>query len=105
MTEAQPLYAKVKDHILAQIRNGVWEPGARVPSENQLVESFSVSRMTANRALRAAMRARLEIPVRFPPPALCTDNAAMIGAAAHFHFMRGRRDSLDLDVTPSLQLV
>ena len=52
MTEAQPLYAKVKDHILAQIRTGVWEPGARVPSENQLVESFSVSRMTANRALR-----------------------------------------------------
>ena len=61
--------------------------------------------VSANRALRAAMRARLEIPVRFPPPALCTDNAAMIGAAAHFHFTRGRRDALDLDVTPSLQLV
>jgi len=61
--------------------------------------------VSANRALRAAMRARLEIPVRFPPPALCTDNAAMIGAAAHFHFTRGRRDSLDMDVTPNLQLV
>ena len=61
--------------------------------------------VSANRALRAAMRARLEIPVRFPPMALCTDNAAMIGAAAHFHFTRGRRDSLDMDVTPNLQLV
>lgn len=52
MTEAQPLYAKVKDHILANIRNGAWVPGARVPSENELVESFRISRMTANRALR-----------------------------------------------------
>ncbi|WP_374685583.1 tRNA (adenosine(37)-N6)-threonylcarbamoyltransferase complex transferase subunit TsaD [Promineifilum sp.] len=60
--------------------------------------------VSANRALRAAMTARLDVPVRVPPLALCTDNAAMIGAAAHFHFIRGRRDSLDLDVVPSLQL-
>lgn len=52
MSEAQPLYAKVKDHILGQIRSGAWAPGARVPSENELVESFRISRMTANRALR-----------------------------------------------------
>jgi GntR family transcriptional regulator, histidine utilization repressor len=52
VTDPQPLYAKVKDHILANIRNGAWEPGARVPSENELVESFGISRMTANRALR-----------------------------------------------------
>ncbi len=61
--------------------------------------------VSANRALRAAMRARLELPVRVPPLALCTDNAAMIGAAAHFNFIRGRRDALDFDVVPSLQLV
>lgn len=47
-----PLYAKVKDHILEHIRSGAWTPGTRVPSENELVESFSISRMTANRALR-----------------------------------------------------
>lgn len=47
-----PLYAKVKDHILQHIRSGAWTPGTRVPSENELVESFSISRMTANRALR-----------------------------------------------------
>jgi GntR family histidine utilization transcriptional repressor len=52
MSDAQPLYAKVKDHILTNIRNGQWVPGARVPSENELVESFRISRMTANRALR-----------------------------------------------------
>jgi GntR family histidine utilization transcriptional repressor len=52
MNEAQPLYAKVKEHILDNIRSGAWEAGRRVPSENELVESFRISRMTANRALR-----------------------------------------------------
>jgi GntR family histidine utilization transcriptional repressor len=52
MIEAQPLYAKVKDHILAQIRSGALAAGARVPSENELTASFGISRMTANRALR-----------------------------------------------------
>ena len=52
MSDAQPLYAKVKAHIVENIRSGAWEPGRRVPSENELVESFRISRMTANRALR-----------------------------------------------------
>lgn len=55
MTDAQPLYARVKDHILDHIRSGAWGPGTRVPSENELVESFGISRMTANRALRELM--------------------------------------------------
>jgi N6-L-threonylcarbamoyladenine synthase len=61
--------------------------------------------VSANRLLRQEMQDALDIPVRFPPPILCTDNAAMIGAAAHWHFMSNHRDSLDLDVLPGLQLV
>ncbi len=60
--------------------------------------------VSANSALRQAMRAQLTVPVWYPAPILCTDNAAMIGVAAHWHFVNGRRDSLDLDVIPSLQL-
>jgi GntR family transcriptional regulator, histidine utilization repressor len=52
MNVAQPIYARVKDHILAQIRSGALVAGNRVPSENELVSQFSISRMTANRALR-----------------------------------------------------
>lgn len=63
-----------------------------------------VGGVSANRALRRGMQAALSIPVRYPPLPLCTDNAAMIGAAAHWHFINGRRDSLDLDVTPNLPL-
>src|SRR5580698_7306693 len=48
----QPLYLKVKRHILDNIGSGKWAIAARVPSENDIVRSFGVSRMTANRALR-----------------------------------------------------
>jgi N6-L-threonylcarbamoyladenine synthase len=61
--------------------------------------------VAANRALRWSMNTRLEVPVRFPPMQLCTDNAAMIAAAAHRRFVAGEQHPLDLDVVPSLQLV
>jgi GntR family transcriptional regulator, histidine utilization repressor len=48
----QPLYLKVKRHILDNIDSGKWGASMRVPSENDIVKTFGVSRMTANRALR-----------------------------------------------------
>lgn len=50
--KSEPLYKKIKNHILARIDNGEWMASMRVPSENELVQEFSVSRMTTNRALR-----------------------------------------------------
>jgi N6-L-threonylcarbamoyladenine synthase len=61
--------------------------------------------VSANRELRQKMEQALEIPVRYPPLVLCTDNAAMIASAAHYHFMNDQRDGLDFDVLPGLQLV
>lgn len=61
--------------------------------------------VSANSALRRVMKETITAPLRYPPPVLCTDNAAMIAAAAHWHFCHGKQDSLDLDVVPGLQLV
>jgi N6-L-threonylcarbamoyladenine synthase len=61
--------------------------------------------VAANRALRAELAARLEeIPLLIPPPALCTDNGAMIGAAAAFRMAAGDRAELELDAIPNLSL-
>ena len=40
----------------------------------------------------------------YPPPVLCTDNAAMIGCAAYYRFKAGQTDGLDLDAIPNLEL-
>ena len=61
--------------------------------------------VAANKRLREQMRARLPQMVLIPPIALCTDNGAVIAAAAHFHRERGERSWWDLDVVPGLRLV
>jgi N6-L-threonylcarbamoyladenine synthase len=60
--------------------------------------------VSANKLLREKMTARFGVAVSFPPLFLCTDNAAMIGAAAHYAFERGLRDGLEMDVVPDLKL-
>lgn len=52
MSAPAPLYERVKRYITDRISSGELAPGARVPSENDLVKQLSVSRMTVNRALR-----------------------------------------------------
>ncbi|MCS6840620.1 MAG: tRNA (adenosine(37)-N6)-threonylcarbamoyltransferase complex transferase subunit TsaD [Roseiflexus sp.] len=60
--------------------------------------------VAANLRLREELRRRAPVPVRVPPIALCTDNAAMIGAAAFYRFEAGKQDGWDLDVQPNLPL-
>ncbi|SLM62189.1 Histidine utilization repressor [Dickeya aquatica] len=47
-----PIYLRVKQAIISQIRSGIWQSHQRVPSESELVSELGVSRMTINRALR-----------------------------------------------------
>jgi N6-L-threonylcarbamoyladenine synthase len=60
--------------------------------------------VAANRALRTAAAERLPVPVSIPPRFLCTDNAAMIGAAAHYRLAVEGPSTLDFDVEPDLAL-
>ena len=48
----EPLYQQIKTTIQSKIRNGDWNAGQKLPSENELVDALGVSRMTINRALR-----------------------------------------------------
>lgn len=63
--------------------------------------------VASNQTLRGAMeKACREKDIRFyhPSPLLCTDNAAMIGAAAYYEFMKGTRHGWDLNAVPNLKL-
>lgn len=63
--------------------------------------------VASNQTLRAAMEEMCKSKgVKFyhPSPILCTDNAAMIGAAAYYEFLAGKRDGWDLNAIPNLKL-
>ena len=63
--------------------------------------------VASNQTLRAAMEEMcVQEGVRFyhPSPVLCTDNAAMIGAAAYYAFQAGVRSGWDLNAVPNLKL-
>jgi GntR family histidine utilization transcriptional repressor len=45
-------YTIIKQYICENIESGEWPQNAKVPSENELTLQFSVSRMTARRALQ-----------------------------------------------------
>jgi GntR family transcriptional regulator, histidine utilization repressor len=47
-----PQYQKIKQYVCEFVESGQWLAGHRIPSDNMFAEQFSVSRMTANRALR-----------------------------------------------------
>ena len=63
--------------------------------------------VASNSALRSAMEeACRKENVKFyrPSPILCTDNAAMIGAAAYYEFQKGFRSDFSLNAVPNLKL-
>lgn len=63
--------------------------------------------VASNSALREGMKAACEKEgIRFyhPSPIYCTDNAAMIGAAAYYEYQKGARSGWDLNAVPNLKL-
>ena len=63
--------------------------------------------VASNSALRAAVQeecAKNNIRFYSPSPVLCTDNAAMIGAAAYYEYIKGVRHGYDLNAVPTLKL-
>jgi N6-L-threonylcarbamoyladenine synthase len=61
--------------------------------------------VAANSALRAALRERLgATTLLIPRPEWCTDNGAMIGAAAAFRYAAGDRADPSLEAIPNLAL-
>lgn len=63
--------------------------------------------VASNSTLRSAMQKACEkeaIEFYHPSPIYCTDNAAMIGVAAYYEYIRGTRHGWDLNAVPNLKL-
>ena len=63
--------------------------------------------VASNSALRAAMKEACDkngITFYHPSPIFCTDNAAMIGVAAYYEYIKGNRSGWDLNAVPNLKL-
>ncbi|RAP73721.1 tRNA (adenosine(37)-N6)-threonylcarbamoyltransferase complex transferase subunit TsaD [Paenibacillus montanisoli] len=96
---ARGFQSSVIDVLVTKSLRAVREVGAK-----QLLLCGGVA---ANGGLRAALTERCKeegITLLIPPMKLCTDNAAMIGAAAHLKWMRGEFTPLDMKAEPGLSL-
>ena len=60
--------------------------------------------VSANASLRATIQAKSPVPVVIPRPLLCTDNGAMIAAAAFYGAQRGLQPNMAVDANPRLSL-
>lgn len=77
---------------------------AKEKSSNKIVIAGGVA---ANEGLRKMMEergSRENIEIFYPSRILCTDNAAMIGSAAYFNYIKGKKSDLHLSVEPNLGL-
>ena len=63
--------------------------------------------VASNSSLRAAFEeecVKRNITFYHPSPVYCTDNAAMIGVAGYYEYMKGVRHGYDLNAVPNLKL-
>ena len=87
-------------------------PKVLVEHAMHAVEEYHVDRfaiaggVASNSALRLAMKDACEkrgVRFYYPSPVYCTDNAAMIGAAAYYEYINGTRHGWDLNAVPNLK--
>lgn len=84
----------------AAVVDSLVEKTARAARKHNVTEILLAGGVSANSLLRQQMRETCDLPVRYPPLNLCTDNAAMIAAAAHVRYQQGLRSGLAFDVRP-----
>lgn len=72
------------------------------------IDKFAIAGgVASNNTLRTGMQEACKkagVEFYYPSPVFCTDNAAMIGTAAYYEYLAGRRDGWDLNAVPNLKL-
>ncbi len=94
---AASFQAAVVDALVEKTVAAATEHGAR--------EVLVAGGVAANSLLRKRLDERLRIPYRYPPLVLCTDNAAMIAAAAYYRYADSLQHDFTLDIEPNARYV
>ncbi|HHY06284.1 MAG TPA: tRNA (adenosine(37)-N6)-threonylcarbamoyltransferase complex transferase subunit TsaD [Clostridia bacterium] len=83
------------------------EKTVRVAQKKGLKSVLMAGGVSANSFLREEMEKRCQtegLKLYYPPVEFCTDNAAMIACAAHYHYLKGEYADWDLNAVPQLRL-
>ena len=80
------------------------EKTARAAAEQHVASVLVAGGVAANALLRHRLKNKVKVPVHVPELQFCTDNAAMIAAAAYQAIRRGAAAGLDMDVSAQLPL-
>ena len=112
-------YSVIKQYICEKIESGQWLEHSKVPSENELTEQFSVSRMTARRALQELTEQRFVNPklvtqylsqdfTQITPHEYLSSEAPLTEATHEVEAILASKDVCELlnisNVTPCLQV-
>ncbi|MGX7420639.1 GntR family transcriptional regulator [Carnobacterium gallinarum] len=59
MEPKKPIYLRMSQELQEKIEQGIYKPGDQLPTESELTETFSVSRVTARKSLDTLVQANL----------------------------------------------
>ncbi len=89
----------VLEVLVTKVINSAVELG-----EKKLVLAGGVAANSRLKELLEEKCKKNKIELYYPSLKLCTDNAAMIGCAAYYKYLEGKKDALDLDATAILEI-
>jgi N6-L-threonylcarbamoyladenine synthase len=99
-----PATAELAASFQESVVDSLVTKAVQAAEEHGVSEIILSGGVAANSLLRSTLAERSPVPVVVPPPALCTDNGAMIAAVGWHNLQAGEKAGLDLDVEPGLRI-